>query len=213
MILSGRDGQVLWTPAPTTAVPTPVEAEIISLNAWKASFATDYEEVTSFGDKNKVYIPGLPDISGTFSGFWNSAELALFQATRATAPGTLKLVPNKNEPEFYWKGGAYLDASIDASLQAPKVTGNFRAADSWEGPENHDETASAFRSIVGGTPARFPSSVTLPRDLAALQAKGAPTNAAAWTAGQYVEIADHVKAHWNGSAWVAGAAPAPAVAA
>jgi hypothetical protein len=206
MILSGRDGQVLWTPPATTQTPTPVEAEIISLNSWKASFATDYEEVTAFGDKNKVYIPGLPDISGTFSGFWNSAELAMFQAVRATAPGTLKLVPNKNEATFYWKGGAYLDASIDASLNAPKVTGNFRAASSWEGPENHGALQDDFRSIVGGTPAAFAPSLSLPPNLGALQRLGTPKNAAPWTAGQYLELADHVKAHWNGTAWAAGVA-------
>jgi hypothetical protein len=134
MILTGRYGQVLYTP--DTATPPGVEAQIVSLNAWKASFATDYEEVTAFGDTNKVYVPGLMDISGTVGGFWNSEELALFHAAVAPKPGTLKLVPNSTEPTFFWKGLAYLDASIDASLAAPKVTGNFRAAGPWTGPES-----------------------------------------------------------------------------
>ena len=54
-IISGRHGQVLWDPAGTTPV------EIISLNAWTADFKTEYEDVTCFGDVNRVYIPGMKD--------------------------------------------------------------------------------------------------------------------------------------------------------
>ena len=40
----------------------------------------------------------------------------------------LELIPNSTEPTFLWSGLAYLDASIDASLQAPKVSGTWTAA-------------------------------------------------------------------------------------
>jgi len=131
MILSGRYGEVSYAPPPGPGTSVP----IVSLNTWKASFATDYEDVTCFGDPNKVYIPGLPDISGSLGGFWNSDELALFIAATVTEPGILKLTPNKNEPDFFWTGPAYLDASIDCSLMAPKVTGNFKAGGPWTGPD------------------------------------------------------------------------------
>lgn len=137
MILSGRYGQVLYKP------PTGTEAEIISLNTWKASFKTDYEDVSAFGDTNKVYVPGLPDISGSVGGFWNSEELGLFVALQATTPGDLKLVPNRNEPEFFWKGKAYIDASIDCTLAAPKVSGEFKAAGPWTGPDQGTPLATA----------------------------------------------------------------------
>ena len=130
-ILSGRYGEVAYLPNGGT--PPPVV--IASLNAWTASFATDYEEVTAFGDTNRVYVPGLMDISGTVGGFWNSAELKLFEAAVAPLPGTLKLTPNNTEPDYYWTGPAYLDASIDCSLAAPKISGNFRAAGPWTGPD------------------------------------------------------------------------------
>src|SRR5262245_8307536 len=98
-IKTGRYGQVLYNPS--TGTPPPVA--IASINEWAASFATDYEEVTCFGDLNKVYVPGLKDISGTFGGFWNSAELTLFEAADAPDPGTLRLMPNANEALFYWE--------------------------------------------------------------------------------------------------------------
>ncbi len=128
MIKTGRYGQVLYDPAGTTPV------EVISLNKWSASFKTDYEDVSCFGDDNRVYVPGLKDVSGSVSGFWNSDPAAspiLFAAADATTPGKLKLVPNETEAGFYWSGLGYLDASIDCSLAAPTVSSEFRAAGPW----------------------------------------------------------------------------------
>ena len=77
---------------------------------------------------NRVYIPGMKDAGGTLGGFFNSAELALFEAAEQDTPGLLKLVPSSTEPLFFWTGPAYMDASIDASLSAPKVSGTWKAA-------------------------------------------------------------------------------------
>jgi hypothetical protein len=125
-ILSGRDGQVLYDPAGTTPV------EIISLNKFKLSLKTDKINVTCFGDTNKVYVPGMKDISGTVSGFYNSADKTLFEAADAVTPGLLKLIPHESESTHFWSGSAYLDADIDTSVEgAPAVTGNFMAAGPW----------------------------------------------------------------------------------
>jgi hypothetical protein len=121
-IKTGRYGQVLWDPMAVTPV------EIISLNAWTGDFKTEYEDVTCFGDTNRVYVPGLKNAEGTLAGFWNSAELAIFEAAEQETPGTLKLVPNNTEPTFFWTGPAYMDASIDCSMTAPKVSGTWKAA-------------------------------------------------------------------------------------
>ena len=124
-IKSGRLGQILYDPAGITPVA------LVSLNSWKLDIKTDKEDVSCFGDTNKVYVPGLRDMTGSFSGFWNSTNVVLFDAAEATTPGLLKLVPNSSEPTFFWSGLAYMDASIDCSLQAPKVTGTFMAAAAW----------------------------------------------------------------------------------
>jgi hypothetical protein len=121
-IKTGRYGQVLWDPTATLPV------EVISLNTWTGDFKTEYEDVTCFGDLNRVYVPGLKNAEGTLGGFWNSAELAIFEAAEQETPGTLKLIPNNTEPLFFWTGPAYMDASIDCSLQAPKVSGTWKAA-------------------------------------------------------------------------------------
>jgi len=125
-ILTGRYGTVKYDPLATTPV------EVVSLNTWKASFKMAYEDVTCFGDSNLVYVPGLPDVSGTLGGFWNSLETTLFEATKATVPGMLELAPNSTEAAFKWSGLAYLDADIDCTVKgAPKVTSTFKAAGPW----------------------------------------------------------------------------------
>lgn len=137
-ILSGRNGRVAYDPTPSGS---PSEAEVVAaLNTWSGSFQTDFEDVSAFGNSNKVYIPGLRDASGTVGGFWDSVDRTLFTASTATTPGKLVLVPNITDttpaagtphdaPSF--SGLAYLDFNIDCSLQAPKVTANWRAAGNW----------------------------------------------------------------------------------
>ena len=70
----------------------------------------------------------MKDASGSISGFFNSEELALFEAAESDTPGTLKLVPSTTEPLVFWTGPAYMDASINSSLAAPKLSGTWKAA-------------------------------------------------------------------------------------
>jgi hypothetical protein len=121
-IKTGRYGQVLWDPLGVTPVA------LISLNAWTGDFSIEYEDVTCFLDTNHVYVPGLAKREGTLAGFWNSANVEIFEAAEQETPGMLKLFPNNTETTFFWSGLAYMDASIDCSLAAPKVTGSWRAA-------------------------------------------------------------------------------------
>jgi hypothetical protein len=129
-IKTGRYGQVRWDPTGTPGSPAAL-AVILSLNSWKLSLKTDYEDVSCFQDPNKVYVPGLRDISGSLGGFWNADGVAIFDATEATTPGLLELSPNTNEPTFNFSGLAYLDADIDCSIAVPKVSSSFRAGGPW----------------------------------------------------------------------------------
>lgn len=125
-IKTGRYGTVKYDPAATTPVL------LVSINKWKLSQKTDKQEVTCFGDANKVYVPGMPDVSGTLGGFWNSDNVVLFEAVNAEVPGLLELAPNSTEPTFKWSGLAYLDADIDCSVDsAPVVSSTFMAAGPW----------------------------------------------------------------------------------
>ena len=197
MIKTGRYGKVSFDPAGGNAL-----AQIVSINNWAGDFKTDYEDVSCFGDTNRVYIPGLMDIGGKFGGFWNSAELTLFKAAMSPTPGTLQLMPNTTEPTFFWQGLAYMDASIDCSLQAPKVTGTFKAAASWTTPGSVVATGAGPGT---GNGTYTPAGATPPANLAALSGVTA-SPATAWTVGQFIVLADGTKAHWTSTAWAAGPA-------
>lgn len=130
-IKTGRYGEVAYD-----SVPASPEAPValISIKGWKLSLKTDYEDVSCFLDTNKVYVPGLRDISGSGDGFWNSSQTTLVDASNASTPGFIKLTPNTNEPTFYFGGLGYIDADIDCTLSAPKLSFTFKAAGPWITP-------------------------------------------------------------------------------
>lgn len=135
-IKTGRYGAIKYDANGDASPPGLVE--LVSMNKWKLSLKTDKINVTCFQDLNKVYVPGMKDISGSFSGFWNSSDLTLFRATDAETPGILQLIPNTRDhigsPEVSpnFSGLAYLDADIDTSVEgAPAVSGTFMAAGTW----------------------------------------------------------------------------------
>ena len=196
-IKTGKFGKVSWDPSGGTAL-----VEIISLNGWTLSEETEMEDVTCFGDTNKVYVPGMKDLKGDVSGFWNSADLALWKAADAGTPGTLSLVVNNQEPGFKFQGLAYLSASIDCSLAAPTVKGTWAAAGSWTVPGQIVATGA-----TAGLPGSFtPAGATPPANLAAMTGIVA-SPATNWTIGQHVEMGNGSDCNWNGTAWVAGIHP------
>jgi len=126
MILTGTKGTIKYDPAGTTPLV------LANLNAWKLSWKTPKNKVTCFGAVNEVYVPGLPDVTGSMGGFWDSGNVQLFAAARAVVPGLLELAPNSTEPTFKFSGTAYLDADLDCSVDGPpKISGSWVAAGPW----------------------------------------------------------------------------------
>ena len=200
-IKTGRYGKVSFDPAGGSAL-----AQIVSINTWTGSFKNEYEDVSCFGDTNRVYIPGLMSAEGNFSGFWNSAELALFKAAMSPTPGMLQLMPNTTEPTYFFQGLAYMGADIDCSMSAPKVSGEWKAAAAWSVP---GQVAATGAGPGTGTGTFTPAGATAPRNFADLSDASpvAANPATAWTTGQYILLGDGTLAHWNGTIWVVGAKP------
>lgn len=114
----------------TTGTGTAVAA--VSLSKWSLDRATDKVEVTAFGDTNKQYVQGLPDVKGSLSGFFDSADDALFDGAESSDGVKMYLYPASTAPTIYHYGPAWLDASIDVdSGGAVSVSGSFVAAGSW----------------------------------------------------------------------------------
>lgn len=125
----GYKGEVKMDPTGGSTLAT-----VADLNAWTLDMARDQQDVSAFGDTNKQYVLGLPDVKGTYGGWWNSASSpALFQVAKGDVPVMLNLVPSRDEPTFFFAGLAYLDASIDVNSGGGiSISGNFVAAGDWE---------------------------------------------------------------------------------
>lgn len=111
---------------------TGTAATAVSLSKWSLDKATDKVEVTAFGDLNKQYVQGLPDVKGSISGWFDSADDALFDASESNDGCKLYLYPSSLALSIYHYGPAWLDASIDVDAKgAVSINGSFVAAGSW----------------------------------------------------------------------------------
>jgi hypothetical protein len=105
---------------------------VVQLNAWTLDRATDKIEVTSFGDANKTYVQGLPDVKGTISGFWNDTETKPFAGAASSDGVKIYLYPSSNKLGSYHYGTAWLDCSMNTSVSgAVTISASFAAAGSW----------------------------------------------------------------------------------
>lgn len=126
-VYAGRKGVVYLSTTGSGAA-----TNVIKLNAWTVNKTTDKIEVTAFGDANKTYVQGLPDLQGTFSGFWDDTESKPFTAAASSDGCKLYLYPSSDITTKYFYGPAWLDVSMDTGVSAAvTITGNFAANGSW----------------------------------------------------------------------------------
>ena len=124
----GSKGQVMMDPTGgSTAVA------VGDLNEWTLDLARDKEDVTCFGDTNKQYVLGLPDIQGEINGVWNDESSPDFlRVALGDVPVLLKLLPSTITPTHFFTGLAYLDAGIECAADgAVTISGSFVAAGPW----------------------------------------------------------------------------------
>lgn len=123
----GRRGVVYGS---TTGAGTAVK--IASLSKWTLDMATDKVDVSAFGDTNKQYVQGLPDVKGELSGWWDDTDDSLFDGAESTDGVKLYLYPATTAAAKYFYGPAWLDASIDVAANgAISVKGGFVANGAW----------------------------------------------------------------------------------
>jgi hypothetical protein len=109
-----------------------VASLVASMNHWTVDRTTDKIDVTSFADLNKTYVQGLPDLKGTFSGFWDDTESKPMAGAASTSGINMYLYPSADAPSKFWYGPAWLDMSMDTSVAgAITLSGNFAANGSW----------------------------------------------------------------------------------
>ena len=126
-VYAGRKGVVYLSTTGSGAA-----VNVIKLNAWTINKTTDKIEVTAFGDANKTYVQGLPDVQGTISGSWDDTETKPFTAAASADGCKLYLYPSSDKTTSYHYGPAWLDMSMEVSVSgAVTISGAFAANGSW----------------------------------------------------------------------------------
>lgn len=97
---------------------------------WTLNFTTDKTDVTAMGDANKVYVAGLPDAKGTYSGFFDDATAQMYTAATDGIARKFYLYPDiTNSPGVYWFGTTFPDFSVSGGVsEAVAISGSFDAA-------------------------------------------------------------------------------------
>lgn len=124
--IHGRRGRLYVGIASDTA-----SAEALPFTAqWSIEFSTDNVEVTANGDTNKVYVAGLPDASGSFSGFYDDATAQTYTAASDGLARRFYLYPTTPSASGpYWFGTALFDFKAESDVNdAVKVSGDWQAA-------------------------------------------------------------------------------------
>ena len=81
------------------------------------------------GDSNKVYVAGLPDASGSYSGFYDDATAQMYTAGTDGVARKFYLYPSTGSTTQYFFGTALFDFSLDSSVDgANTISGDFQAA-------------------------------------------------------------------------------------
>lgn len=105
---------------------------VLSLTSWSLDMAQDKIDVTSFLDTNKITVPGLRDLSGTFEGNWDDTETKIFSGAVSNTGCNMILYPSLDAPTKYAAGVAWVDASMSVGVNDKVgVTASFSAANSW----------------------------------------------------------------------------------
>jgi len=122
----GKDGRVYLASSGTGAA-----ASLGNVSDWAINMARDKVETTSMSDSNKTYAMGFKDVSGTLSGFWDSAVDTLFTAAGLDDSVSMYIYPNSGDTK-YWYGYVFIDVSVSSGVAAAvKTSCNFAAAGVW----------------------------------------------------------------------------------
>jgi hypothetical protein len=122
--IAGRNGRVYMS-LTSGGLAEPVAF----LSSWSINFATDKYDVTAFGDGNKVYVAGLPDASGEFSGFYDDATVQTYTAAVDGIARKFYLYPSTLTNTQYFWGTILPDMSVTGPADGPvAISASWNAA-------------------------------------------------------------------------------------
>ena len=148
----------------------------------------------------------LPHYKGRVPGYWTARSAEYTLATDIT--GAESLAPTEVPHPFSGNFPSGYNPSDGDDQTLDPLGGN-------PGPILADSAITVITAGVAPAAGTYtPTNCELPADLADLVALSTASGdelgqTITWTIGQFVRLGDGSLAHWNGTAWIAGAHPGP----
>lgn len=112
--IHGRNG-IAYLGTTSAAAASPVAF----LSDWSINFVVNKVEVTAMGDTNLIYVAGLPDASGDFSGFYDDSTGQTYLASVDGLARNFYLYPNvSGTPTQYFFGTILPDFAVTGGVGA-----------------------------------------------------------------------------------------------
>jgi len=122
---AGRSGRVYLGIASSSASAEPLPF----VAAWSINFPTEKINVTAMGDNRNVYLAGLADQSGDFSGFMDDATAQTYTAAIDGQARKFYLYGNTSDLTKYFFGTIIVDANFNANVSgAAEMSASWNAA-------------------------------------------------------------------------------------
>lgn len=113
---AGRNGRIYLGIANSAATAEPLPFVAKYSISWKSNKI----KVTAMGDGNNVYVAGIKDAAGSWSGFYDDATQQSYAAASDGQPRKFYLYPElTNVPTNYFFGQIIVDMSVDSDVDGP----------------------------------------------------------------------------------------------
>ena len=107
-------------------------AKVASKTDWTLRRNRDYVDATVFGDTNKTYLAGLPNVEGTFAGLMDVSGDLMLNAATSDSTEIYLYADDGGTPVLIANGPGLIDGNVTASsTDAIRFTGEFRASGPW----------------------------------------------------------------------------------
>jgi hypothetical protein len=108
----GRNGRIFTN---LTSAGTAEPIAYVRSNSLGAT--TDKQDVTAFGDANKVYVVGLPDSQGSIEFWYDDASIQTYTAATDGVARKMYFYPDfVTTPGQYWFGSVFWDFNIEQAV-------------------------------------------------------------------------------------------------
>lgn len=91
--IHGRNG-IAYVSVDGQGGANPIASPMAFLSAWSINFTVAKVDVTSMGDQNLIWVAGLPDASGDFTGFYDTATAQTYVSATDGLPRNFYLYPS-----------------------------------------------------------------------------------------------------------------------